>query len=255
MKKILITIAMILTLCLSFVACGNETDSSRTDSNLNDSSGISSGTDTNGSANTVDSTPSSTEDTVTADTSIKVDYDADREAQDNEFPFDNIVIERNGYDIVAAGKYYGKDFDNIKYYGSYYRIIDNYADFSELTQWGNRIDEAIFDDNFVLVLHTYSSCNIHYSHPDFNKLNQRGQFWNFSINLNTGKLSVSEKWSVGGGTPDIDGYIPPKLENYTVVFPTEKQETIYLLIPTGEMPNNSPTNGELDLDVKIIVLE
>ena len=255
MKKILITIAMILTLCLSFVACGNETGSGRTDSNLNGSSDISSGTDTNGSANTVDSTPSSTKDTVTADTSIKVDYDADREAQDNEFPFDNIVIERNGYDIVAAGKYYGKDFDNIKYYGSYYRIIDNYADFSELTQWGNQLDEAIFDDNFVLVLYSYTKCSVYYSHPKFNEVNDKGQFSDFKLDVANNKISISETHSVNGMNIDKDGYVPPKIEDYTVIYPIEKQEIIYLLISKDERPSNLPKNGEIDFYKEIIVEE
>ncbi len=242
MKKILVTIAMILTLCLFFVACGKETDSSHTDSNLNGSSGISSGTDTNGSANTVD-------------TSIEVDYDADRAAQDNEFPFDSIIIERNGYDLVAAGKYYGNDFDNVEYYGSYYRIIDNYADFLELTLWGNRTDKSVFDDNFVLVLYSYTKCSVYYSHPEFHKLNDKGQFSDFRFDVTHNKICISETHSVNDMNIDKDGYVPPKIEDYTVIYPIEKQEIIYLLISKDEKPSNLPKNGEIDFYEEIIMAE
>ena len=251
MKKILITIAMILTLCLSFVACGNETDSGRTDSNLNGSSGVSSGTDTNGSANTVDSTPSSTEDTVTADTSIKVDYDADREAQDNEFPFDNIVIERNGYDIVAAGKYYGKDFDNIKYYGSYYRIIDNYEDFSKLTQWGNQLDETIFDENFVLVLYSYKN---HYIYNSVQS--QKGTYKSLKIETDLNELSIIEEWIRSSRIEIVDGErVPSTYYEDEILFPIEVQETIYLLIPKNEVHSDLSVSGKINLKTQISDLE
>lgn len=219
MKKTPIAISLILILCLAFVSCDNFNDS------------------------------------ATKDTSIKVEYDFEREAMDNEFPFDNIIEKRNGYDIVAAGKYYGNDFENIKYYGSYYRIIDNYADFSELTQWGDRIDASVFDDSFILVLHSYKNYSVYYSHPEFQELNNRGQFWSFGIDTNTDKLNIFEEWLIGGSIPDIYGYTRPNPEDYKVVFPTEKQETIYLLIPKNELPNSISINGEVDLKVEISVLE
>lgn len=255
MKKFLIAIISILALCLIVASCGNETNRECTDSSVNGNSDISNYTDTNGSANTADSTPLSTEETVTTDASIKVDYDADRAAQDNEFPFDSIIVERNGYDLVAAGKYYGNDFDNVEYHGSYYRIIDNYTDFSELTLWGNLTDESVFDDNFVLVLYSYTKCSVYYSHLEFHVLNDRGQFCDFKFDVNHNKICISETHSINGMNIDKDGYVPSKIEDYTVVFPTEKQEIIYLLIPKDEMPNNLPINGEINFYEEIIIEE
>ena len=97
-----------------------------------------------------------------------------------DFPFDNIVLVRNGYDIVAAGRYYGDDFDNVKYYGSYYRIIDNYDDFSTLTAWGNKIDKSVFNDNFILVLHTYKN---HYLYNSARS--EKGTFSTLKIETNS----------------------------------------------------------------------
>ena len=236
MKRISILISLIMILCLVFVSCNNIP--SDTDTNTGENSGGNLENDVNSD-----------------DTSIKVEYDEEREANDSEFHFDNIVIERNGYDLVAGGRYYGNDFDNVKYYGSYYRIIDNYSDFSTLTAWGNKIDKSVFNDNFILVLHTYKRCDLYYSHSDFNKLNQRGRFGNFDVDLQTGELEIFESWYLGGGVPDVDGYIPPKQEDYTVVFPTEKQETIYLLIPKDEMPSNLPINGEINFYEVIDIAE
>ena len=186
---------------------------------------------------------------------IEVEYDEEREAKDNEFSFDSIVVERYGYDIVAAGRYYGKDFDNVKYYGSYYRIIDNYEDFSELTQFGEKIDKHIFDENFILILYTYEKCDVYYSHSKFNRLNCRGYFEDFDCDSHTEELEIFECCFTVESTPDIDGYIPPKLQDYTVVFPTEKQETIYLVIPKDEMPNNLPINGEINFYKVIDIAE
>ena len=126
---------------------------------------------------------------------------------DEEFPFDTIIVERNGYDIVAAGKYYGDDFDSVIDYGSYYRIIDNYEDFSKLTQWGNQLDKAIFDENFVLVLYSYTKCSVYYSHPKFYELNGIGQFCDFKFDVNNSKISISETYSINGMNIDKDGYV------------------------------------------------
>ena len=103
MKRILILL-LALMLCFAAVACNVTPKDSDSDTE------------------TETVTDTGTETTV--DTSIQVEYDSEREAKDNEFPFENIRINRSGYDIIAAGKYYGNDFDNIKYYGSYYRIIE-----------------------------------------------------------------------------------------------------------------------------------
>lgn len=220
-------------LCLVFISCNN---SNSPDANSNNTS-----------------TDTSTDTAI--DTSIQVEYDAERESSDNEFPFDNIIVERNGYDIVSAGKYYGSDFDNVKYYGSYYRIIDNYENFSEITQWGEKIDKSVFNNNFVLVLYSYTKCSVYYSHPEFHELNGIGQFFDFKFDVNNSKISISETHSINGMNIDKDGYVPPKIEDYTVVFPSEKQETIYLLIPKDEMPNNLPINGEISFYEKIIIEE
>ena len=186
----------------------------------------------------------------TTDTSIKVEYDAEREASDKEFPFDNIIVERNGYDIVAAGKYYGDDFDSIIYYGSYYRIIDNYNDFSELTAWGNKIDESVFEDNFVLVLYTYKNHDKYYSHQSFYHLHDRGQFDDFGIDKDTNTLTIRESWSIDLLTP-LDGPLPPSFYDYEIIIPTEKHEIIYLLIPKTDLKDELPINGEIELEIEI----
>ena len=190
----------------------------------------------------------------TIDTSIKVEYDAEREASDNEFPFDNIIVERNGYDIVSAGKYYGDDFDNIIYYGSYYRIIDNYNDFSELTAWGNKIDESVFEDSFVLVLYTYKNYDVYYSPSefyDFNNLYNRGCFENFEIDKNTNKLKIDETWvAMFFGSP-FYGPSAPSIADCEILIPTEKHEIIYLLIPKTDLKDELPINGEIELEIGI----
>ena len=169
---------------------------------------------------------------------------------DEDFPFDNIVVERNGYDIVAAGKYYGNDFDNVKDYGSYYRIIDNYNDFSELTAWGNKIDESVFEDNFVLVLYTYKNHDKYYSHQSFYHLHDRGQFDDFGIDKDTNTLTISESWSIDLLTP-FDGPLPPSFYDYEIIIPTEKHEMIYLLIPKTDLKDELPINGEIELEIEI----
>ena len=248
MKKLLSIILTLLMLVGILASCGNyeSPDENPDDTGSNDEA-------TGGEDSELENDPAmGNKPTVPP---IEIEYDAEREAKDNEFSFDSIVVERYGYDIVAAGRYYGNDFDNVKYYGSYYRIIDNYDDFSTLTAWGNKIDKSVFNDNFILVLHTYKKCDLYYSHSDFNKLNQKGQFGNFDVDLQTGELEIFEFCSTVEPTLDIDGYIPPKLEDYTVVFPTEKQETIYLVIPKDEMPSNLPINGEISFYEVIDIAE
>lgn len=145
------------------------------------------------------------------------------------------------------GKYYGNDFDDVEYYGSYYRIIDNYTDFSKLTQWGNQLDEAVFGENFILVLYSYSNCNVYYSHPNFNELNGLGQFKDLKMDTSTDKLSIYEIWSLNDGMPDTDNYTPLDYNDYEVVFPKEVHEIVYLIIPKKELPNSMHINGEVKL--------
>ena len=227
MKKLLSIILVVLMLTALLASCGTPVNT-----NLD--------TDTN-----TDTTSDTSQEPV--DTSIKVEYDAEREASDNEFPFDNIVVERNGYDIVSAGRYYGNDFDNIKYYGSYYRIIDNYNDFSELTAWGNKIDVSVFDENFILVLHTYKNKYIYYSNSD-----EKGTYNNFGINTRTNSLAIEEEWIIPGGSYaiiDPEGNIiqQPEMEDKQTNFPADVRETIYLIIPKKELPENVTLNGEIYL--------
>lgn len=237
MKKLLAAISMLLVLSTMIVACDI----------IPNGDALSTGNESSDELN-----PDNND---TVDTSIKIEDDADREDKDNEFPFENIIVERNGYDIIAAGKYYGNDFDNVKYYGSYYRIIDNYTDFSELTQWGNQLEEVIFDENFVLVLYSHTRCCAYYSHPEFHKLNDKGQFSDFRFDVTHNKICISETHSVNDMNIDKDGYVPPKIEDYTVIYPIEKQEIIYLLISKDERPNDLPKSGEIDLYEEIIMAE
>ena len=134
-------------------------------------------------------------------------------------------------------------------------IIDNYADFSNLTQWGNKIDEWEFDENFILVLYSYQKYSIYYSHPEFNELNGRGQFCNFVFDVNHNKICINETYFINDMNIDKDGYVSPKIEDYTVVVPTEKQEIIYLLISKDNMVNDLPYNGEISFYEEIIVAE
>jgi len=168
-----------------------------------------------------------------------------------DFPFDNIVIERNGYDLVAGGRYYGKDFDNVKYYGSYYRIIDNYDDFSTLTAWGNKIDKSVFNDNFILVLHTYKPAyDTYYTHSKYNDLNGKGRYRDFGIN-ESGTLVIFEGKS--GSDRAVVGEEFINMEDYEVTLPIETQETIYLVIPRSELPFGININGEIFLVCSTII--
>ena len=226
------------------VSCNAENNiDAFTDNNNSDiSNNIDASTDTNNTS-TINNT---------VDTSIQVEYDAEKEANDNEFPFDNIIVERNGYDIISAGKYYGNDFDNIKYYGSYYRIIDNYTDFSELTQWGNKADESVFNANVVLVLHSYKNYYVY----DSNK-SQKGAFIELKKETNSKKISLIEMWVRNSRAEIVNGEIVvPSLNNEDeILFPADVKETLYLLIPKDELPSNLPINGEIELKSQIIELE
>lgn len=233
MKKIFIVISLMLTLCLSFVSCNNSSDN-----------------DTN--SNTQDDEDLDNQDILdTDDTSIQIEYDAEREAKDNEFPFDNIIIERYGYDIVAAGKYYGNDFDSVTDYGSYYRIIDNYVDFSELTAWGNQVDESAFDENVVLVLHSYKS------YCTYNSIkHEKGSFIELKSQTNSEKISLIEMWVRSSRAEIVDGEIVVKTnEENVILFPMDVKETLYLLIPKEELPENLPVNGEICLLERIEEME
>ena len=290
MKKIYIAISLILLICLCFVSCNNSNDTdtnTNTNENTNIGENLEGGDTENDNVNEGENPDSGntendnnnegenpdsgntendnvnegekpdvgdTGNDNTIDTSIKVEYDAEREASDNEFPFDNIIVERNGYDIVSAGKYYGDDFDNIIYYGSYYRIIDNYNDFSELTAWGNKIDESVFEDSFVLVLYTYKNYDVYYSPSefyDFNNLYNRGCFENFEIDKNTNKLKIDETWvAMFFGSP-FYGPSAPSIADCEILIPTEKHEIIYLLIPKTDLKDELPINGEIELEIGI----
>ncbi|MBQ7906880.1 MAG: hypothetical protein IJ309_02795 [Clostridia bacterium] len=233
MKKLLIAISILLVLSIMIVACdiipsGDE---------------LSSGNEDGGELN-----PDNND---TVDTSIKIEDDVDREDKDSEFPFEAVIVERDGYDIVAAGKYYGNDFDNVKYYGSYYRIIDNYDDFSELTAWGETVDKSLFDDNFILVLHSYKRAyDTYYTHSKYNELNGKGLYTNFGLNK-TGILTISEGKS--GSDRAVIGEEPIYIEDYETVLPIETKETIYLVIPKSELPNDITVNGEIILKLDIII--
>lgn len=244
MKKVFTTFLLIIVLCIVLISCNVP---SSNDTDINTESKVNTD-DTNKNTN-VSENPDS--DNTNNDSNTN---ESGTNTEKSEFPFDNIIVERNGYDIVAAGKYYGNDFDSVTDYGSYYRIIDNYEDFSELTQWGNQLDETVFNENFILVLYSYLNCSVYYSHSNFSILNQRGQFGSFGINLYTNKLELFEKWTLSGGALDLDGYVPPKMEDCTVIFPTEKEEIIYLLISKDEITNNLTINGEIELKSEIIEL-
>ncbi|MBE6673576.1 MAG: hypothetical protein E7596_00550 [Ruminococcaceae bacterium] len=248
MKKFFILIPLIL-LFLVFMSCNDSSNigssagsNSSTNSNLNES-----GTNTEKSSDLL--VPNDDKDLDNQDILDTL------VPNDKDFPFDNIVVERTGYDIIAAGKYYGNDFDNVNYYGSYYRAIDNYEDFSELTQWGHIVDKSTFEDCFVLVLHTYKNQYIYYSNLD-----GKGEYMNFGFDASSNNLKIRERWIWGGGP---DGIIDsngneielPTVELHRIEIPAEIRETIYLLIPKDELPSNLPINGEIDLKVDIVELE
>lgn len=246
MKKAFTTFLLVIVLCIVLVSCNvtsdNDTDidteSKVTTDDTNKSTNVSENLDSDNTDNDSNTNESDTNTEKPSNTLVP---------NDEEFPFDNIIVERNGYDIVAAGKYYGNDFDNVKDYGSYYRIIDNYEDFSDLTQWGNQIDEAIFDENFILVLYSYSKSSVYYSHPNFNELNGLGQFKYLEMGTSTDKLSIFEIWVLDTLTPDTDDYTPLDYNDYKVVFPKEMHEIIYLIIPKKELPISMHINGEIKL--------
>lgn len=234
MKKLLAAISMLLVLSTMIVACDI----------ISNGDALSTGNESSDELN-----PDNND---TVDTSIKIEDDADREDKDNEFPFENIIVERNGYDIIAAGRYYGNDFDSVKYYGSYYRIIDNYDDFSELTQWGNKIEKSVFDENFVLVLYSYKS---HYLYNSVGS--QKGVFNDLKKEANSARLSLRETWVRNNRAEIVDGKIIVSGTNKEneVLFPTEVQETLYLLISKNELPSDLSANGELHLISEIEEME
>ena len=226
MKKLLSIMLVILVLTTLLASCGTPVNT-----NLD--------TDTN-----TDTTSDTSQEPV--DTSIKVEYDAKREASDNEFPFESIIIEPKsigGYDLVAAGEYYGNDFDNVKYYGSYYRIIDNYNDFSQLTQWGNKIDESVFEGYSIIVLHSYRNQFLyHTEHKDANGPGgysiYRDAYSDFNIEESTGI-----------------GYSPEDLItcDNCYLYPTIIRETKYLILPKSEIAEGTPYNGEVKVEYDMIV--
>ena len=177
----------------------------------------------------------------TDDTSIKAEPN-----NSNEKPYNNVVLERNGYDIISAGEYYGLDFESLSNYGTYYRIIDNYTDFSKLTEWGKEIDESIFNESFVLVLYSYKNHIVYYSHPSYYKLNGPGQFSEFDKSLESNCLTLRETWTISTPGALIDGN-QMNSENCRELIPANVKEIIYLLIPKSELPLNVPVNGEIEL--------
>ena len=255
MKKLFIILSLIL--CLVLVACNESTSSTETSATSETSLTSGAPTSTQGDSYENDGA-SGNETNEIFGTPIEVEYDAEREAKDNEFPFDNIILERkgynlNGYDFVAAGRYYGNDFNNIKYYGSYYRIIDNYDDFSTLTQWGKEIDESIFEENVILVLHTYKSYYF------YNSVRvDKGNFVGLQIEEDTNELSIFEQWTTHDRAEIeyVDGVqVPVDNTSTEVLIPADVQETIYLIIPKDELTANLPTNGEINLKYSILVME
>ena len=201
MKKVFTTFLLVIVLCIVLVSCNvtnnndtnTDTESKVTTDDTNKNTNVSTTPDSDNADNDSNKNESDTNTEKLSDTLVPND-DKDLDNQDildtlvpndEEFPFDTIIVERNGYDIVAAGKYYGNDFDNVKDYGSYYRIIDNYEDFSEFTQWGNQIDEAIFDENFVLVLYSYKN---HYIYNSVQS--QKGTYKSLKIETDLNELSI-----------------------------------------------------------------
>ena len=267
MKKATTFILVILILCLNFESC-NKLDAKSANMSLSDSvnmnieSNENSGEsnirnvgdddiDLNDSINVNQNLNGDVTDEMYG-TSIEEKDDSEYDKHDGEFPFDNIIVERNGYDIVAAGRYYGSDFDDVKYYGSYYRIIDNYADFSDLTQWGNKINESVFEENFILVLHTYQNCYLYNSTKS-----QKGTFSKLKIDENSKKLSLLESWTVHGmaeiGEDEV--IILKTKKGNEIIFPADVKETMYLVIPKSELPKGLSNNGEIDLKSVVYTLE
>ena len=52
---------------------------------------------------------------------------------------------------------------------------------------------------------------------------------------------------------EVVGEAPNYIEDYEVILPIEIQETIYLVIPKAEMPNNIKLNGEIILFHNVII--
>ena len=130
---------------------------------------------------------------------------------------------------------------------------DNYDDFSTLTAWGNKIDRSVFNDNFILVLHTYKN---HYLYNSVR--HEKGTFSTLKIETNSIKLSLIEEWVVNGRTEIVDGetIIPQiKRKENEILFPIDVYETLYLLIPKNELPNDLPINGEINVKTSILELE
>ena len=155
-------------------------------------------------------------------TPIEIENEEERKASDDARieGFENFIYNNGGYQVVTAGKYYGNDFDNAVYYGSYYRIIDNYEAFSELTQWGKNIDESIFKNYFILVLHTHSS-----------RISTSGAFTDFEISEIADKVKITETFRT----------------QYYSSFPADVTKTIYLIIPNDLLTKEVDINGVITI--------
>ena len=113
----------------------------------------------------------------------------------------------------------------------------------------------MFDDCFVLVLHTYKNQHVYYSHLD-----EKGEYMDFGFDTSSNDLELRERWIWNGGP---DGIIDsngneielPETESRRTEFPANVCETIYLLISKNELPSNLPINGEINLKTDIIELE
>jgi len=165
--------------------------------------------------------------TEAEDTSIKISDSEKERREETELGIQNPYIskaEDGYYSVIRCGKYLGNDFKNTDYYENYYRIIDNYEDFCSLTQIGSQYDKEIFNEYSVLVIHRYTY-NIGNYGIKFYGL-KKAEHYVYNVHLEIWEELANDY------LPDIPG---------------EVRQTIYLLIPNSDIPQNVEMNGEISI--------
>lgn len=132
-------LALIISLSLMLVACGNMFEITDTHSNTN--------TDTQSETSTDNSSTTTNTDTSTYPSYSKIDNAIQ--------PVITYKTEKKSYykkvlEYYGQYEYVGKDLPTD--FGDYYKVVKTYDGFSELVK-SNYLEKSIFEDNYVLVIH------------------------------------------------------------------------------------------------------
>ncbi|MBQ8163261.1 MAG: hypothetical protein IJZ93_02700 [Clostridia bacterium] len=206
MKKLILLLFILVTF-LVLTSCDNNepTDESSSDATSTEE------TTTVDETNTEDSSETSIEETTT------IEETTSQEKQETfiKYPYPNIILkdEAGGYDQILGGKYLGNEFEQTKY-NSTYKIITTYDELVEKVEFGELIEESLFEENYVLVAFTkFAIIGVN-------------RYSNFGIRNNYIEF-------IGGDSYDMDE------KDYEV--PTVR----YIVIPKFDLNENVKLTGEL----------